>query len=105
MDFREKWALVTGASSGLGEQFARQLAARRANLILNARSADKLEALARALRDEHGIETSVIAADLAADGGVERLTGEGYRRGHSVEHLISNAGFRISGPFIQSQPP
>ena len=97
--FQEKWVLITGASSGLGEEFARQLAARRANLILAARSRDKLDELARALAAEHGIETEVIALDLGEPGGAEKLCAEVDRRGHAVEHLISNAGFGAWGAF------
>ena len=99
--FAGSWVLVTGASSGLGEEFARQLAAARANLILTARSRDKLEALARALAAQHGIAAEVIARDLGAVGGADALCDEVARLGHPVEHLISNAGFGLGGPVLK----
>lgn len=94
--------LVTGASSGLGEEFARQLAARRANLILTARSTDKLEALAKELAAAHAIRADVITADLGAAGGAPALCAELDRRGLQVDHLVSNAGFGTNGPFASS---
>jgi short-subunit dehydrogenase len=69
-------ALVTGASSGIGEQFALQIARRGHNLVLSARSVDKLQALAVRLRAENpGIEVEVIAADLAEPGSGAALAG------------------------------
>jgi short-subunit dehydrogenase len=97
MDFAGSWVLVTGASSGLGEEFARQLAARRANLVLTARSGDKLDALAASLRKEHAIEAETIALDLGAPGGAARLC-DAVKR--PIDHLISNAGFGTWGPFL-----
>jgi short-subunit dehydrogenase len=98
--FEGQWALITGASSGLGEQFARQLAARHANLILTARSRDKLETLAKELAQAHGIQTEVIALDLGETGGAARLCEAVDRLGHPVAHLVSNAGFGRYGPFL-----
>src|SRR4051794_5694254 len=97
--FQGRWTLVTGASSGLGAEFARQLAARRANLILTARSTDKLEELAAELRAKHGVEAEMIGEDLGAPGGADRLVAALAARGHEVEHLVSNAGFGANGPF------
>ena len=100
--FEGKWVLITGASSGLGEQFARQLAQRKANLIVTARSGDKLHALAAELRAAHAIATEVIALDLGEPGGAARLCHEVELLGHPVEHLISNAGFGTGGAFLDS---
>ena len=99
-----KWTLVTGASSGLGEEFAKQLAARRANLILTARSKGKLEELARTLAAAHHIETEVIAVDLGAGDGAAKLTQAVDRTRRPVEHVISNAGFGAFGPVVQAEP-
>jgi short-subunit dehydrogenase len=96
--FRGRWVLITGASSGLGEEFARQLAATRANLVLTARSGEKLQALAKSLAAQHGIETRVLALDLSAEGGAPKLCAEVDRLGLPIEHLISNAGFGLVGP-------
>ncbi len=87
-------SLITGASPGLGAEFARQMAARGERLILVARRRDRLEALAAVIG---GAE--VIAADIAEPGAAERLIAEVGRRGLSVDTLINNAGFGLSGRF------
>lgn len=96
-DFRGKRVLVTGASMGIGERFARILAARGARLVLVARSRDKLEALAREL----GAGTEVIAEDLASEGAAQRVLAAVQARGLSVDVLVNNAGFGKHGPFEQ----
>jgi hypothetical protein len=95
--FAGQWTLITGASSGLGEEFARQLAARRANLILTARTQAKLESLAGELRDKHAIKTEVIPLDLGRPGGAGELCAAVDKTGHAVVHLVSNAGFGTYG--------
>jgi short-subunit dehydrogenase len=88
-------ALVTGASSGIGEQFAHQLAARGHTLVLVARRADRLERLAAELpTDAH-----VITCDLAAD--AASLPERVAELGVEVELLVNNAGFGTSGPFLE----
>ena len=67
------WAVVAGASVGIGAEFCRQIAAEGVNVVLVSRSADKLEALASELRTDHGIETRVAAADLAVPGAEAEL--------------------------------
>ena len=67
MRWREKygeWAVVTGASSGLGAEFVKQIAARGLNVVLVARRAERMEALAGAIRRAHGVRTRVVSADL-----------------------------------------
>ncbi len=90
--------LVTGASSGIGEALAREFAARRSDLILTARSADKLAVLASDLARAHGIAAHVIAADLSAPGGAARVFDEARKIGR-VDVLVNNAGFATFGPF------
>jgi uncharacterized protein len=92
-------ALVTGASSGLGEEFARQLARRHANLILTARSQEKLEFLAADLSRVNGVHVDVIVQDLAEPDGALALSRELKARGLTIDHLINNAGFGTAGRF------
>ena len=98
-------ALVTGASGGIGEQFALQLARRGHNLVLTARSDDKMQALARQLRAENpGIGVEVIAADLAEPGSAAALVAELAARGIGVDVLINNAGFGSHNPVAEEDP-
>jgi uncharacterized protein len=96
-----KWALVTGASAGIGVALAEQLAASGANLILTARRADRLEALAAKLQSEYGIQTRTIAADLADPTVPEELLAATEGAGLAVDILINNAGFGYNGEFAQ----
>jgi short-subunit dehydrogenase len=91
-------ALVTGASSGIGEQFARQLAARGHDLVLVARRADRLERLA----EEVPTEARVVACDLAND--AASLAGRVEELGLQVDLLVNNAGFGTSGRFVDNDP-
>jgi short-subunit dehydrogenase len=97
--FRGAWALVTGASSGIGEDFARQLAGRGCNVVVTARSEGKLQALAAQLGAAHGVQARAVAADLSADGGLAKLCREVDALGVAVDHVIANAGFGTWGPF------
>ena len=95
MDFNGSCALVTGASSGIGEAFARELAARGANLVLAARSRDKLEVVAQALRDRRQRSVEVVPVDLSEPcAGSDLAAGLG-ERGLTVDVLINNAGFGV----------
>ena len=102
MDYRERTALVTGASTGLGEEFARQLASRGCNLILVARSGSKLDRLAAELRQKWNTEVEVMPADLASAEAVEHLIAEIKRRGTNVSLLVNNAGFGIFDNFLDA---
>jgi uncharacterized protein len=92
-------ALVTGASGGIGEDLARELAARQYNLVLVARSADKLEALGQELRQKYGIESTAIAMDLSTPDAAEQLTRELESRNLTIDVLVNNAGFGDYGEF------
>lgn len=90
-----EWALVTGASSGIGLEFARALARDRMNVVLAARREDRLQELASRLEEERGIETRVVAVDLARDGGADDLADR--VRDLQIGVLVNNAGAGYSG--------
>lgn len=92
-------AVITGASAGLGVHFAEHLAAARRDLLLVARRADRLDALAARLRAEHGITVDVIAIDLSAPDAPRALIDQAHARGLSITMLINNAGFGARGAF------
>jgi len=96
---KSHYALVTGASSGIGECFARALAARKQNLILVARSKDKLTALAAELRASHGIVAEPVDFDLSVPGAAASLAALLHEREFLVDLLINNAGFGARGKF------
>jgi len=104
MDFKGSWALVTGASSGIGEVFARELAERGANLVLVARSEAKLEALAHELRDRFQVSVEVLAQDLSEPGAGTALAGRLSEQGLQVDVLVNNAGFGLFGPLHKLDP-
>jgi len=94
-----KWALVTGASAGIGLALAEQLAAAGANLVLTARRADRLEALAAKLRNGYGIQVRAITADLVDPTAPQQLLSGTEDSGLAIDILINNAGFGYYGRF------
>ncbi|GAW40712.1 putative oxidoreductase [Brevundimonas sp. SH203] len=92
-------ALVTGASSGIGEAFARALAARGHDLCLVARRADRLQALADSLTRDHGVAVLVLPFDLSEAGACERLLAAVDDAGRYVDVLVNNAGYSIAQSF------
>lgn len=96
-DFAGTNSLVTGASSGLGAEFARQLAARGCDLVLVARSADRLDALTEELQARHGVTVTTLPADLSLADEVSRVAAVTATAGIHV--LVNNAGFGTYGAF------
>lgn len=94
-----KTALITGASSGIGAEYAAALAARGDDLVLVARSLSRLEALAAQLRQRHGIRIEVIGQDLTVPDAAARVVNELAARQLSIDVLINNAGFGSAGRF------
>jgi short-subunit dehydrogenase len=94
-------ALITGASSGIGADLARELAGRGHNVVLVARRLDRLEELAQQLRDEHAIRAEALAADLIDPEAVRSLPGRVEALGLQVDILINNAGYGSAGQFVE----
>jgi uncharacterized protein len=99
MEAERGWALVTGASAGLGEQFALALAARGHDVVLVARRIERLEALARRITESSGRRVEVVGLDLLAPNSAERLVEHCAAAGIEVEFLVNNAGFGAQGAF------
>jgi short-subunit dehydrogenase len=102
--YSQKTALITGASSGLGETFARTLAALGVHMILVARSEEKLRILAKELSEQNHVRCEVIAADLSQPSAVAEVQQAVQERGLTVDILINNAGFGTYGPFDTLSP-
>lgn len=94
------WALVTGASDGIGAAFAADLAARGLNLLLVARRGDRLEALAGRLRAAHRVEVRVVAADFGTEAGIAAVLAAA--EGTEVGLYVGAAGFGTAGPFVRN---
>ncbi|NND44522.1 MAG: SDR family oxidoreductase [Xanthomonadales bacterium] len=94
-----RWALVTGASAGIGATFCRHLAARGYHLVLIARRADRLHTLADELREAHGTASLVLPADLADPGAAAAIEKRLREEDIHVEFLVNNAGYGVPGRF------
>ena len=92
-------ALITGASSGLGREFARLFSADGHDVLLVARRRDRLEALAEELGRAHGVKAHVLAHDLGEPASPQRIRDEAQTLGVEVDFLVNNAGFGLTGPF------
>jgi short-subunit dehydrogenase len=100
-DWQGKWALVTGASAGIGVALAKQLAAGGTHLVLTARRRERLEELSRKLKDAHGIQTEIFVADLAQPDAPEKIYAFTRQKGIAIDLLVNNAGFGQYGEFPQ----
>jgi uncharacterized protein len=100
-EWRGKWALVTGASAGIGRHLATQLAADGANLVLTARRDDRLAQLAAELAEHYGVQVETFPADLSRPRTPDEIFLFTQQKGLFVEVLINNAGFGAYGPFYE----
>ena len=100
-EWQGKWALVTGASAGIGVALANELAAGGTHVLLTARRRDRLEELARTLGQRYGIRTAVFDADLANPDTPERIYDFTKQQGLDIDLLINNAGFGQYGELTQ----
>ena len=98
----KKYILITGASSGIGYEMAHQLAALKYNLILTARSEDKLVAMQQELSSKYGITVHYITKDLGKTEQAAQLFDDIKRANYQVSHLVNNAGFGSYGSFLES---
>ncbi len=96
-----KTALITGASVGIGAAYAQALAARQTNLVLVARSEDKLKQLAQELQTQFRIQTEIIVQDLALAGAAQLVSEKVSQKGLNIDILINNAGFGDYGVFTE----
>ena len=99
-NLKGKWALVTGASSGCGMEFAKLLAARNANLVLVARRTEPMQELARELKQKHSVTVVVERMDLSQAGAGAELKSRLDRRAIAVDVLVNNAGCGLYGNFV-----
>lgn len=97
------WVLITGASSGFGEEFARQYAERGHSLVLVARRLDRLQTLAELLRQQYRIDVVVEQVDLSDVEAVIQLYQRLRERGIAIDILINNAGHGLQGPFVDGK--
>ena len=104
-EWKGKWALITGASAGIGVALAEELAAGGTHLLLTARRLDRLQDVADGLRKKYGIQTHVVAADLAKREAPQELYAFAKEKGLRIDLLINNAGFGQYGevPEVETQ--
>jgi short-subunit dehydrogenase len=96
------WVLITGASGGFGEEFARQFAEQGHALVLVARRLDRLQVIAKEIREQHRVEVVVEQVDLSDVAAIVRLQERLRERGIAIDILINNAGHGLQGPFADA---
>jgi len=99
VDNKKPWALVTGASAGIGAEFCRQLATQGYQLVLVARRADKLKAIADELQNSHGTNSLIITADLSQSDASKSIVKRLEEENINIEYLVNNAGYGLPGSF------
>jgi len=99
MQVKNPTALITGASSGIGMALCEEFAKDGYDLILAARSVDKMQAHASALHARHGVQVTVIGADLESASGAQQLHAQVKQKGITLDALVNNAGYAIFGEF------
>ena len=104
VDYRGQTTLITGASAGIGAEFARQIAARGSHVILVARRRERLDKLAAELTAAHGVQATAIPLDLSRPAAGQTLAEEVARRDLTVTSVVNNAGFGTFGPFHTEDP-
>jgi len=103
-EWHGKWALVTGASAGIGVALATRLAQGGTHLVLTARRRDRLEHLATKLKNEHGIQCETVVADLAEPNAPHEIYAYTKEKGLQIDLLVNNAGFGQYGELTQVDP-
>src|SRR5262245_39402070 len=96
-------ALITGASGGIGEALARELARRKFDVVLAARSADKLNHVAAEIEREHAVRATVIVSNLSAPGAAATLVERVRQHAGRLDALVNNAGFALHGAFKETE--
>src|SRR5690606_17277895 len=102
--YRNKIAVVTGASSGIGKVYAQELAARGCHVVLAARSKDRLDDLAAELNRRFGVQAYALPCDLALAEAPRKLVEQIAELGLTVDILVNNAGFGTYGRFEEIDP-
>lgn len=98
--YQNKWALITGASAGIGAEFAEAYAKHGCNLVLVARREDRLKSLATELEKQHHIKTHIIAADLSDSSSPQHIYNETEQHNIHIDILVNNAGFGFKVSFL-----
>src|SRR5687767_368693 len=100
--YEGQWALITGASSGIGESFAKALASRGCNIVLTARRSKELDIIAYQIVSDFNVKTLVIAADLGTEDGLNRILDTLAERDCRIDVLVCSAGYAMRGRYADN---